>query len=154
MSKNYLVKGINAAGGKAIISRITGGGQIDGMVGKPYSLMDRLRMGGIGTPSYSIHESSAGIMVLLDLDHNTNHCKIELRPGGIIVGFRSILENYAWIVPCPRLSIFRSQGLVSLHAGEHFMRLLSMSQSKSHGAFIRRLIRLRAEATRDLFTFQ
>jgi hypothetical protein len=33
------------------------------------------------------------------------------------------------------------------------MRLLSLFHSKSHGAFIRRLIRLKAEASRDLYPF-
>ena len=89
-------------------------------------------------------------MALLDLDHNTNYCNIELRPGGIIVGFRSILETYAWIVPYARLSIFRSKGVVTLYAGEHFMRLLSTDLNKSHGTFIRRLVRLKAKASRDL----
>ena len=123
---------------------------INALVGKPFPMIERFRMGGIGSPRYNIQEASAHIMSLLNLDHNTNYCNIELRPGGIIVGFRSILETYAWIVPFTRLSILRSLGVVTLYSGENFMRLLSMDQSKSHGTFIRRLIRLKAEASRDL----
>ena len=127
--------------------------EIDSLVGRPYPLTDRIRMGGIGSPRFLIRESSAPIMALLTLDHNTNYCNMELRPGGIIVGFRSILETYAWIVPYARLSVTRSEGIVSLYSGENFMRLLSMDFSKSHGAFIRRLIRKKAEASRDLFPY-
>ena len=127
--------------------------EIDSLVGRPYPLTERIRMGGIGSPRFLIRDSSATIMALLNLDHNTNYCNMELRPGGIIVGFRSILETYAWIVPYARLSIIRSDGMVTLYSGEHFMRLLSMDFSKSHGSFIRRLVRLKAEASRDLFPF-
>ncbi len=124
--------------------------EINALVGKPFAMFERFRMGGIGSPRYTIREASANIMSLLNLDHNANYCNIELRPGGIIVGFRSILETYAWIMPYARLSIFRSLGVVTLYSGEYFMRLLSMDQSKSHGTFIRRLIRLKAETSRDL----
>ena len=127
--------------------------EIDSLVGQPYPLTERIRMGGIGSPRFLIHETSAPIMALLNFDHNTNYCNMELRPGGIIVGFRSILDAYAWIVPYSRLSIIRSEGVVTLYSGEHFMRLLSMDLSKSNGAFIRRLVRLKAEASRDLFPY-
>jgi hypothetical protein len=127
--------------------------EIDSLVGRPYPLTERIRMGGIGSPRFMIRETSAPIMALLNLDHNTNYCNLELRPGGIIARFRSILETYAWIVPYSRLSIIRSEGVVTLYSGEYFMRLLSTDHSKSHGAFIRRLIRRKAEASRDLFPF-
>ncbi len=155
MSKNYLVIGSGSAMGIKNISYKDASlsSEIDTLVGKPFTLTERLQMGGIGSPRFMIQEASASIMALLNLDQNTNYCNIELRPGGVIVGFRSILETYAWVAPFARLGIFRSKGVVSLYSGEHFMRLLSTDLTKSHGNFIRRLIRLKAEASRDLFPY-
>ena len=127
--------------------------EIINLVGRPFAFTDRIKMGGIGSPRFMIREASEGIMALLNLDLNINYCNIELRPGGIIVGFRSLLETYAWIVPYSRLVIMRSQGMVSLYSGEQSMRLMAMVQSKSHGPFIRRLIRMKAKASRDFFPF-
>ncbi len=45
----------------------------------------------IKNDSYNHKDASANIMAPLNLDYNTNNCNIELRPGGIIVGFPLLL---------------------------------------------------------------
>jgi hypothetical protein len=47
-------------------------------------------MGGIGSPRYIIHDASANIMALLNLDHNTNYCNIELRPMPLCKEFKKL----------------------------------------------------------------
>ena len=69
--------------------------KIDDEVGKPFLLKNRWAMGGIGSPKLFITESSIEIRNLLLLDNNLDSCNIELRPKGIIVRFRSLLETYA-----------------------------------------------------------
>ena len=63
--------------------------KIDIEVGKPFTLKERFKMGGIDSPRLVITESSLQIYNLLQLDNNRNVCNIEMRPNGIILGFRS-----------------------------------------------------------------
>jgi hypothetical protein len=98
--------------------------KIESLVGKPFTLKDRIRLGGVGSPPFVIRESSLEIRNLLLLDNNRNRCNIELRPGGIIIGFRSLLESFALIIPYYKLSILKGDlGVCTLHIDHHFMRL-------------------------------
>lgn len=96
----------------------------DALVGRPYTLRQRWDLGGIGSPRLVIRESSPEIRNLLLLDNNRNTCNIELRPGGIIVGFRSLLESYALVIPYYKLGILKGDlGVYTLHMDHHFMRV-------------------------------
>jgi pyrroloquinoline quinone (PQQ) biosynthesis protein C len=44
---------------------------------------------------------------LLLLDNNQDVCNVELRPKGLIIRFRSLLETYAIVIPYYKLSIFK-----------------------------------------------
>ena len=56
-------------------------------IGKPFSLQNRWKMGGIGSGKLVIKSSSLEIHNLLILDNNINTCNIEIRPMGVIVRF-------------------------------------------------------------------
>lgn len=73
--------------------------RIDEAVGKTFSLKERWRLSGIGSEKLIITSSSIDIHNLLMLDKNINSCNVELRPKGIIVRFRSLLETYGLIIP-------------------------------------------------------
>jgi hypothetical protein len=81
--------------------------KIDAEVGKPFTLKERWNLNGIGSPKLFIIKTSLDINNLLILDNNTNTCNIELRPKGIIVRFRSLLETYALIIPFYKLVIYK-----------------------------------------------
>ena len=90
---------------------------ITDLVGKPFSLRDRIRFSGVGSPKLQIVSSSPKIANLLLLDNNHDVCNIEIRPKGIIVRFRSLLENYALVIPFYKLSVFKGKyASYSLHA--------------------------------------
>ena len=67
--------------------------KIETAVGKPFSLKERWTKGGIGSSKLLITQTSIDIHNLLILDNNRNTCNIELRPKGIILRFRSLLET-------------------------------------------------------------
>ena len=71
--------------------------KVDEAVGKPFKLKERWAMNGIGSPKLFIKETSVEIRNLLILDNNTDSCNIEMRPKGIIVRFRSLLETFALV---------------------------------------------------------
>jgi hypothetical protein len=83
--------------------------QIEESVGKPFSLQKRWKMGGIGSQKLIVSSASIDIHNLLILDHNINSCNIELRPNGIIVRFRSLLETYGLIIPFYKLKIYKGK---------------------------------------------
>jgi hypothetical protein len=97
--------------------------EINDKVGRPFTMMERFRMGGNGSPKFVIHDASDDIMELLGKDRYINYCNIELRPEGIMVGFRSILESYAWVVPFQDLRLFYQNGQLSIFSNENFVEI-------------------------------
>ncbi len=55
--------------------------KIETEVGKPFSLKERIELGGIGSSKLIITETSVQIHNLLILDNNRNQCNIEMRPN-------------------------------------------------------------------------
>ena len=80
---------------------------IEEEVGRAFGLRDRWAMGGIGSGKLFITSTSIDIHNLLVLDQNINQCNIELRPKGIIVHFRSLLETYGLVIPYYKLKIYK-----------------------------------------------
>ena len=100
--------------------------KIDAAVGKPFSLKERWVKGGIGSPKLVINQSSIDIHNLLVLDNNLNTCNLELRPKGIIVRFRSLLETYAMVIPYYKLSIYKGKAReYSIHKDKQFVKVVA-----------------------------
>ena len=102
---------------------------IDTSVGKPYPLLQRIKLGGVGSPKLFVTSSSKEIDALFLLDHNENSCNIELRPKGIILRFRSLLETYALVVPYYKLTLFKgSSDSYSVHFEHHKVSISAQSE--------------------------
>ncbi|MBC2839657.1 hypothetical protein [Robiginitalea sp. SC105] len=98
--------------------------RIDDLVGKPFTLKQRWAMKGIGSPKLFILGASIEIRNLLLLDNNRDSCNIELRPGGIILRFRSLLETYGLIIPWYKLTLYKGDlGVYTIHVDHHFIRV-------------------------------
>lgn len=107
------------------------------LVGHPFGLSERFRLGGIGSPKLWITESSPEIRALLELDNNLDTCNVELRPSGIVLRFRSLLETHALVIPFRQLSLFRSRNAYTLHGAAHFVRVRAGDRAVE--AFFRKL---------------
>lgn len=113
-------------------------------VGKPFTLKERWKMGGIGSPKLHITATSVEIGNLLKLDNNLNTCNIELRPKGIIVRFRSLLETYALIVPYYKLSLYKGEAQVySIYRDHHFIKV--KSDTRAIKQFFRKMLDYKAD---------
>ena len=98
--------------------------EVDALVGKPFALRERWSMGGIGSPKLWITETSLEIRNLLILDNNLDSCNVELRPKGIIVRFRSLLETFALVIPYYKLTIYKGDAFVySIYMDHHFIKV-------------------------------
>lgn len=118
--------------------------KIEEEVGKPFTLKERWAMNGIGSPKLIITETSIEIRNLLILDSNRDVCNIEMRPNGIIIGFRSLLETYALIIPYYKLSIYKGQASVySIYRDQYFIKVAS--DTKAVQKFFKKIMDYKAD---------
>ncbi|MCB0372677.1 MAG: hypothetical protein KDD31_06705 [Muricauda sp.] len=118
--------------------------KIDEAVGKPFPIRERFAMGGIGSPKLHITEASIDIYNLLILDNNLNTCNIEIRPKGIIVRFRSLLETYGLIIPYYKLNVYKGDMAIhSIYIDHYFIKV--KSDTKAAQKFFRKLLDHRAD---------
>ena len=118
--------------------------RIDNELGKPYPLTERFKMGGIGSPKLILTETSIQISNLMNLDNNRNVCNIEMRPKGIIVGFRSRLNSYALIIPYYKLVLYKGKGEeYSIYKDNYFIKFEAHAEDKGVHSFVKKLMDVR-----------
>ena len=112
--------------------------EINDVLGNPFTIFERIKLRGVGSPKYIISQTDSIITNLLNLDNNTNQCNIELRPKGIIVSFRALLETYALIIPFYKLKLFKGQSNVySIYIDKYFIKILA--KNKNEHDFIKKI---------------
>ena len=117
--------------------------EINDYVGKPYTILKRLKIGGIGSSKLIINSADSIIENLLNLDNNLNYCNIEIRPKGIIIHFKSLLETYGLIVPFYKLKIFKGKANeYSIYIDNFFIKV-NASKKNEHD-FFKKILRLKA----------
>ena len=109
--------------------------QIEKAVGRPFSLKQRWKLGGIGSQKLMINRASIDIHNLLILDNNLKSCNLELRPLGIIVHFRSLLETYGLIIPYYKLKLYKGKAKeYSLYIDQYYIKIF-VDSKKNHSFF-------------------
>lgn len=98
--------------------------EIEILVVKQFTILERIKMKGIGSSNLLIQYSNDKINNLLNLDNNLNKCNIEIRPKGIIIRFKVLLETYALVMPYYKLKVFKGKSdQYSLYKDEYVMKL-------------------------------
>ncbi len=120
--------------------------KINEEVGKPFTLKERFALGGIGSPKLFVTATSVEIQNLLILDNATNSCNIELRPKGIILRFRSLLETYALVIPFYKLTIYKGDiGIYSIFKDHYYIKV--RADTKAIQKFFKKLLDYKADNT-------
>tara|TARA_R110000751_G_scaffold36194_8_gene88696 strand:- start:105 stop:536 length:432 start_codon:yes stop_codon:yes gene_type:complete len=115
-------------------------------VGPPFTIRERLKMRGIGSSKLFITSTSIEIHNLLILDSYLNTCNIEMRPKGIIVGFRSLLESYALIIPYYKLHLYKGKAEeYSIYRDNYFIKIRALATDKATHNFIKKILNYKAE---------
>ncbi|GAA0873485.1 hypothetical protein GCM10009117_26320 [Gangjinia marincola] len=115
--------------------------KIDAEVGATFNLLDRFKLGGIGSGKLFITSTSIDIHNLLVLDNNINTCGIELRPNGIIVSFRSLLETYALVIPFYKLNIYKGKAEeYSIYRDQYFIKIKALQKDKRTHQFMKKVL--------------
>jgi hypothetical protein len=67
-----------------------------------------------------------------------------MRPKGIVVGFRSLLESYALVIPYYKLSIYKGQASVySIYKDQYFIKV--ESDAKAVQKFLKKIMDYKAD---------
>jgi len=120
-------------------------------IDKPLSLNQKFLIGGSGSPKLNITDCSSEIKKYLNQDNNINTCIIEIRNGGIIVMFKSILETYALTIPFHKLIIYKGKSNeYSIYKDNYYIKILA--NTKTVHDFIKKIKNFKIKKT-DLSSF-
>jgi len=114
--------------------------EINELVGKPFSTMERIKMNGIGSGRLVIKEASEEILELINKSVDTAYTNIELRPKGVIVGIKSIHETYLWVIPYYLLTMYKNDGHISVYDSKLKMNLSYDKDGKSIMKFLSKVM--------------
>lgn len=113
--------------------------EINDLVGDPFSLIERLKLRGVGSARLVMESASPDVLQRLPSDESIVNASIELRPNGIIVHFKKFTEHYAWPIPFYKLTIYHSSAL-SIYGNGTFMKFANGYLHKTHRDFLRKVI--------------
>lgn len=98
--------------------------KINREVGTTFTLLQRFKLKGTGSPRLKITATSIDIHNLMVLDNNANTCNIEMRPNGILVMFRSLLDTYALVIPFYKLHLYKGKAQeYSIYIDHYFIKV-------------------------------
>ncbi len=120
--------------------------KITDAVGPPFTLRERLKMKGIGSSKLFITTTSIEINNLLILDSYVNTCNIEMRPKGILVGFRSLLESYVLVIPYYKLNLYKGRAEeYSIYRDHYFIKIRARAKDKATHSFMKKVMDYKAD---------
>jgi hypothetical protein len=73
--------------------------QFNDLLGKPYSFLKAIKMGGIGSKRMIIEQVSSSFQKYMNTVSDINYGNIEIREKGIIVHITKGLQNFSWAIP-------------------------------------------------------
>ncbi len=104
--------------------------EIKKAVGPSFPFWTRLKMGGIGSSKMLISNCSPDIAKELNKDKYPNKAYIELRPKGICIYFRSLLETFSLTIPYYRLTIYNNSGRFKIYGGSSWIEFAQSENAK------------------------
>lgn len=112
---------------------------IDGLVGKPYPLLRRWRLGTIGSQRFILKDANEELITTIKGSNQTKFCNIELRPGGLTIWFRIKLHTYLLALPFGKLRIEIKDDNLKLKAGPWWLHLKPAHNARLNTGFIKKL---------------
>jgi hypothetical protein len=109
------------------------------LVGNPFSLVQKLKMKGVGSKRMIIEEVSPNMQSMMNTVSDINYANIELRPKGILVMINQGLKNFTWIIPYYQLVIYKVNGS-SLHAQGRFIHFKNSKTFRENKKFFDKLL--------------
>ncbi|MDP5093547.1 MAG: hypothetical protein NWQ17_09550 [Polaribacter sp.] len=114
------------------------------LLGKPYSFLKALKLGGVGSKRMMIEQVSPKFSSMMNNVSDINYGNIELREKGILVHINKGLKNYSWAIPFYQLHIYNTQTF-SIHAQGNFVQFKKNNLLKENKTFLDKLVDLKIE---------
>jgi len=105
------------------------------MLGKTFSLFEKIKIGGVGSSRLMIEELSTKLQPKYKDLSAINYANIELRPKGIIVHFTNRLDRYSWIIPFYRLVIYSTKTF-RIHSNGSYIQFVKNKNYQDNKKFI------------------
>ena len=109
------------------------------IVGSPYSLVQKLKLGGIGSKRMIVDEVSPNMQSMMNTVSDVNYANIEIRPNGILVMINKGLKNFTWIIPYYQLVLYKTNGS-SIHAQGRFVHFRNSKTFRENKKFFDKLL--------------
>ena len=118
--------------------------EINAEMGKPFGLIEKLKLGGIGSRRMIIENFSEDIKNLTLKVSGIQYANIELRPNGIIVHINQGIYTHAWTIPYFRLSVFNGD-FFTIHGGGSHIQFNKEKSWKENKDFLQKIVKLKSE---------
>ena len=118
--------------------------EINAEMGKPFGLIEKLKLGGIGSRRMIIENFSEDIKNLTLKVSGIQYANIELRPNGIIVHINQGIYTHAWTIPYFRLSVFNGD-FFTIHGGGSHIQFNKEKSWKENKEFLQKIVTLKSE---------
>lgn len=112
---------------------------IDDIVGKPFSLIQSIKMRGVGSKRMIVDEVSPNMASILNTVSDTNYGNIELRPIGVLIHITKGLQNFTWAIPYYQLVVYKINGS-SIHSNGKFIHFRNNKTFKENKKFFDKLM--------------
>ena len=108
------------------------------IVGDSFSLVQKLKMNGVGSKRMIIEDVSPNMKSMMNLVSDINYGSIELRPKGILLRITQGLKSFTWIIPYYQLVIYKTNGS-SIHAQGKFVHFRDSKTFRENKKFFDKL---------------
>lgn len=87
--------------------------EINKLAGRPYSLIQRLKLGGIGSHRIIIDQASDDLEKYINPGHSINHVNFELRPLALLAHLKRRTQTFCWVIPYINLEMTEDYQMIS-----------------------------------------
>ena len=109
------------------------------LVGSEFSLVQKLRLKGVGSKRMIIDDVSPNMKSMMNIVSDINYGNIELRPKGVLIMINQGLINFTWVIPFYQLVIYKTNGS-SIHAQGRFVHFRDNKTFKENKKFFGKLL--------------
>lgn len=96
--------------------------EIEGLLGKPFSPLNVIKIGVIGSSRMIVEEASPAFAKMTNANLDLTYANIGLRPKGITVILAKSYRNLIWAIPYHYLNIYKTN-VLSIHAQGEYLKL-------------------------------
>jgi hypothetical protein len=125
---------------------------INDLIGKSFSFIEAIKMGGVGSKRMIIEEASPNMKQYLNQVSDINYANIEMRTDGVVVYINKGLKNFTWIIPYYQLVIYKTNG-TSIHAQGKYIHFKNNMTFKENKSFFNKLLNAKVNYD-ERFNFQ